>query len=117
MTTPPATDYKYIELRPTRSGEVKPFIAGTRISVELIYVLRELRGMTPDEIVAGYPHLTLGQVHAALAYFYDHPREIREAFKRSEEFVEQMKQKTGPGPLQSKLTKPGTHGDSDSVSS
>lgn len=109
-TAPTTTEYKHIELRRTRSGEVKPYIAGTRISVELIYVLRELRGMTPDEIVVGYPHLTLGQVHAALAYFFDHLQEIRDALRRSEEFVEQMKQKTGPGPLQTKLARLGKDG-------
>jgi hypothetical protein len=26
--------------------------------------------MTPDEIAAAYPHLTLAQVHAALAYYF-----------------------------------------------
>lgn len=32
--------------------------------------------MTPDEVLAAHPHLTLAQVHAALAYFYDHRQEI-----------------------------------------
>ena len=33
--------------------------------------------MTPDEIAAGYPHLTLAQVHAALAHYFDHREEIQ----------------------------------------
>lgn len=33
--------------------------------------------MTPDEIVAGYPQITPADVNAAMAYFYDHPEQIR----------------------------------------
>lgn len=45
----------------------KPVIAGTRISVELI--LEELGGgMTIDEFIEGYPHITREQVFAALRF-------------------------------------------------
>ena len=79
---------KYIELRTTRGGDQKPFIAGTRISVENIYICHELQGRTPDEIVSDYPHLSLAQIHAALTYFYEHADEIREQLKRDEAFAE-----------------------------
>jgi hypothetical protein len=32
--------------------------------------------MSPDEIVTAYPALTLSDVHAALAYYYDHGTDI-----------------------------------------
>ena len=50
----------HIDLRTTReAAEKKPYIAGTRISVETdIYVLHELRGQTPDEI--GLPASDVG---------------------------------------------------------
>jgi uncharacterized protein (DUF433 family) len=57
-----------IELRPNRSGQPRVFIAGTRVRVQDIYGLSELQGKTPDEIVAALPHLTLHQVHSALAF-------------------------------------------------
>ena len=45
----------------------KPCIAGTRISVEL--VLEELgAGLSADEFIAQYPHLTREQVFAALRF-------------------------------------------------
>ncbi len=75
----------YIDVRTTRGGEGKPFIAGTRISVQDIYVWHELRGSTPDEIVANYPHLSLAQVHAALTYFYEHADAIRDQLRREKE--------------------------------
>ena len=56
----------HIEVRPNRAGKPRAYIVGTRVRVQDIYVDSEVYGMTPDEIAAGYPQLTLAQVHAAL---------------------------------------------------
>ncbi len=55
-----------------------PVIAGTKFPVRSVvhYVLRQ--GMTPEELVAEFRHLTLAQVHDALSYYYDHQKEIDE---------------------------------------
>lgn len=50
----------------------KPRIAGTRIQVKHVAILHEREGRSPAEIVDDYPHLTLADVHAALAYYHDH---------------------------------------------
>ena len=34
------------------------------------------RGWSAEEIVRHYPYLTLGEVHAALGYYFDHREEI-----------------------------------------
>ena len=81
----------------------KPCIAGTGIRVWDIYVLHERQGRTPDEIVAAYPHLTLADVHAALAYYWDNKDQIEQQMKEADEFVEQLKATNGPGPLARKL--------------
>lgn len=48
----------------------KPIIKGTRITVELI--LRKLsEGMTIDELLKAYPHLTKDDILAALSYSAD----------------------------------------------
>jgi uncharacterized protein (DUF433 family) len=45
----------------------QPVIEGTRITVE--FILEKLRvGMTIDEIIEAYPHLTRGGVQAAIDY-------------------------------------------------
>lgn len=80
----------HIDSRPDRCGG-KPCIAGTRIRVQDVYVWHELEGMSPDEIVAEFPHLSLGQVHAALAYYYDHRDEIQAACEAENAFGERMK--------------------------
>jgi len=82
----------------------KACIAGTRISVELI-VLRTEAGDSQDEIVRAYPHLSLAEVHGALAYYFDHVDEINADIVRGRKLVEQMRAKTGPGPLETLLLK------------
>lgn len=86
---------RHIELRSTRAGQSKPFIVGTRISVENIYVCHELQGMTPDEIVSSLPHLTLAQVHAALSYYFEHSEDIRCGLEASEAFADSMEKEQG----------------------
>jgi len=53
----------------------RPKIAGTGLTVSRIAAWYRL-GMTPEEIVLEYPHLTLAQVHAALAYYHANREEI-----------------------------------------
>jgi len=51
-------------------------IHGTRFPVRSValYVLQH--GLTTEELIAKFPHLSLGQVHDALAYYYDNRQEI-----------------------------------------
>lgn len=45
----------------------KPIIRGTRISVELILELLAA-GMSEDEILADYPHISREDIHACLVH-------------------------------------------------
>ncbi len=84
---------EHIEITPGVCGG-KPRIANTRIRVQDIVIWTE-QGLSPDEIVSGYPHLTLADVHAALAYYHDHRELIDQQMKESDEFVARMKSKYG----------------------
>ncbi|MCC6591245.1 MAG: DUF433 domain-containing protein [Bryobacterales bacterium] len=53
----------------------RPCIAGTGVSVRRIAVWHNM-GYTPEEIVSNFGHLSLAQVHAALAYYYVNKAEI-----------------------------------------
>ena len=64
----------YIEIRPNQDGQPRAHLAGTRVRVQDIYFDSEVHGMSPDRIAAGYPHLSLAQVHAALAYYFEQNR-------------------------------------------
>ena len=54
-----------------------PPIEGTGIRVKDVAVAYEHSGYEPDEITQLYPDLSLGDVHRALAYYYDHVDEFR----------------------------------------
>lgn len=75
MATAPHIESVHVERRPGVCGG-DPVIRGTRFPVKsiVVYVLRH--GRTPEEVVREWPHLTLGQVYGALAYYYDHRAEI-----------------------------------------
>jgi uncharacterized protein (DUF433 family) len=87
---------QHIEIRDSRVVGPKPYNAGTRISVEDVYVCHDLRGMTPDEIVAAFPHVTFAQVYAAMAYFHDHASEIREQMRVAADFAGRLEAEQGP---------------------
>lgn len=89
----------YIEFRPTREGGRRSYIAGTRISLVDIYVHHVLRGESAEQIVAAFPHLTLSQVFAALAYCFDNLPGIRAEFQAEAQRAAEFRSQLGHGPL------------------
>jgi len=67
-----------------------------------VAVVHEQQGMSPDEIVSLYPSLTLSDVHAALAYFFDHRAEILRGIAEERRYAEKVRLTT-PSPLREKL--------------
>jgi uncharacterized protein (DUF433 family) len=53
----------------------RPCIAGTGVTVRRVAVLHNM-GETPEEIASDFGHLSLAQVHAALAYYYANQADI-----------------------------------------
>jgi uncharacterized protein (DUF433 family) len=56
-----------------RSG--RPILAGTGVTVHRIAGWYKM-GRTPEEIAENYPHISLGQVHAALAYYHSNQEQV-----------------------------------------
>jgi uncharacterized protein (DUF433 family) len=76
---------RLIERRPELRGG-RPIVAGTGVSVHRIAGWYKL-GLSPEEIAGNYGHLSLAQVHAALAYYHANREEI-ESYLRDEETEE-----------------------------
>ena len=78
------TKHPYVTRTPDICGG-EPVIRGTRFTVRAVvaHVLRF--GMTVDEVLRGWPHLTAAQIHDALSYYYDHKDEIDELTRQSAE--------------------------------
>lgn len=53
----------------------RPLIAGTGVSVRAV-AIDSNSGLSPEEIVAERPHLSLAQVFAALSYYHANKAEV-----------------------------------------
>ena len=67
----------------------RPKIAGTGVTVMRVAGWHKM-GLTPEEIAAQYGHLSLAQVHAALAYYHANPKEIEADLANEEAFAEKL---------------------------
>jgi uncharacterized protein (DUF433 family) len=84
-----------IQRRPEIRGG-RPIVAGTGVSVHRIAGWYRL-GLSPEEIAENYGHLSLAQVHAALAYYHANREEI-EGYLRDEEAEEdRLRGSVAPG--------------------
>jgi uncharacterized protein (DUF433 family) len=69
-------------------------IAGTTTKVVEIVLDRLAHHWDADEIRRQHPHLSLGQIHSALAYYYDHQadldREVEQRLAREDEIFARL---------------------------
>jgi uncharacterized protein (DUF433 family) len=75
-----------------RSPEIRegrPCIAGTGVSVMRIAGWSNL-GLLPEEIAAKIEHLSLAQIHAALAYYHANREEIDADIAAEEAAIEEL---------------------------
>ena len=82
----------HIDATPDTAGG-KPRIRGRRITVQDIVVWHERLGKTADEIASEYD-LTLADVYAALAYYFDHREEIDARMTEDRAFAEALRTRT-----------------------
>ena len=71
----------------TCGGQLR--IAGTRVTVNQIAVWY-LQGYTAEEIADQYPHISLAQVYAALAYYHANTHEVENALAQERAQAEQL---------------------------
>jgi uncharacterized protein (DUF433 family) len=67
-------------------------IDGTRITVHRIATLYK-QGQSAEEIAQTYPHLSLGQVYAALAYYHANRPEIEAALAADDARYDELREK------------------------
>ncbi len=85
-------DYPHIVRTPETCAGL-PRIEGTRISVNMI-VREVVHGrLTPEEVLMRHKHLTLAQIHAALAFYFDNKDEVDAALKEGDELEAELREK------------------------
>jgi uncharacterized protein (DUF433 family) len=95
----PAVAYPHIEFR----SDGVPIITGTRTKVEEIVLDHLAYHWDAEQIYIQYPYLTLGQIHSALAYYYDHKVEMDRAIEAGARRVEEIRASLGESPVRAKL--------------
>ena len=70
-------------------------IDGTRITVHRIATLYK-QGQSPEDIAQTYPHLSLSQVYAALAYYHANRAEIESALTAADALYDELREQDAP---------------------
>jgi uncharacterized protein (DUF433 family) len=89
------TRYQHIELNEDRV----PSIVGTTMKVVELVVEQQAYGWSPEELHFQHPYLTLGQIHSALAYYWDHCKELDHDIQRRLERVDGLRSENQPSEL------------------
>lgn len=95
-------DYPHIEVK---DGRV-PYISGTQTKVLEVALDRLAYHWDADEIRRQRPHLNLGQIHSALAYYYDHQEEMDQVIAKQLQEISAIKKRLGVSPLRWKFARP-----------
>jgi uncharacterized protein (DUF433 family) len=91
--------YPHIEQRP----DGKLFISGTPFKVRQIVLDHVAYGWAAEEIQRQHPQLSMGQVHAALTYYYDHKEELDREIEQGQELADGLRDQQGRPLLAEKL--------------
>jgi uncharacterized protein (DUF433 family) len=96
-----ATETRYEHIVLSQDGA--PVIAGTNMKVIELVLERIAYGWSPEEMSFQHPYLTLGQIHSALAFYWDHQQELDRDIERRLRWVDQVRQTASPSPLVARL--------------
>ncbi|WKZ38416.1 MAG: DUF433 domain-containing protein [Anaerolineales bacterium] len=93
------TRYEHIVLNEARV----PFISGTTMKVIELVLAQTAYGWSAEELHIQFPHLSLGQIHSALAYYWDHREELESDMESRIQKTERMRKSAPVPPLVKRL--------------
>ncbi len=93
------TRYEHVVL----NEEKVPLIAGTTMKVIELVLDSMAYGWSPEELHFQHPYLTLGQIHSALAYYWDHQKELDQDISVRLQNVEKIQASNNPASLIARL--------------
>jgi uncharacterized protein (DUF433 family) len=80
-----------------------PHIVGTTMKVIELVLDQHAYGWSAEELRFQHTYLSLGQIHSALAYYWDHKDELDADIARREELVAKLRRTTPVPPLVARL--------------
>lgn len=84
-------------------GQGRPIIAGTTMKVIELVVEHLAYGWSPEELKYQHPYLSMGQVYAALAYYWNHQQEIEKEIERQTQIADKLRAESLNSPIRAKL--------------
>ncbi len=93
------TRYEHVVLDDNQT----PIIAGTTMKVVELVQAHLAYGWSPEELHFQFPHLSLGKIHSALAYYWDHQAELDKDIERRLQFATDTRRSLGETPLIARL--------------
>src|SRR5206468_11783025 len=79
------------------------WLVGTNTKVIEVVMDRLAHGWSPEEIHFQHPHLSLAQIHAAPAYYFDHQAQLDAEIAQGSEAVRRLREQGGESPLANRL--------------
>ena len=80
-----------------------PIIEGTTMKIIELAGAAIANTWSPAELQDQFPLLTLGQIHSALAYYWDHQAALDQDMEHRLQRVEELRRQAGPSPLRTRL--------------
>jgi len=93
------TRYEHIVLDPRNV----PVVDGTTMKVIELVTAQVAFGWSPEELHFQFPFLSLGQIHSALAYYWDHRNELDADMARRAEAVDRQQRQSPSASLGARL--------------
>lgn len=84
-------------------GRGVAWIDETNVKVIEVVLDQIAHRSSPEEICFQYPHLTLAQIYAALAFYHDHRAEMDAQIDQGAKEYERLRAEAGESPLQKRL--------------
>ena len=97
------TEYPHIVLNQNQV----PVISGTTLKVVELVMAQRAYGWTPEEIQINHRYLNMGQIYAALAYYWDHREALDRDIQRRDSYVKNLEQQSQDTPFVARLKQQG----------
>lgn len=86
-----------------RDEQGRAWIDDTNVKVIEVVLDHLAYGWNAESIQENHPHLSLAQVYAALAWYYDHPVEMDAEIEQQDERLRSLRATVAPSSLQRRL--------------
>jgi uncharacterized protein (DUF433 family) len=86
-----------------RDAQGVAYIDGTTAKVSEVVLNLEWAGQTPEELQRDMPHLSLGQIQAAVEHYLQHREEVETEIQHDDELAARIRREAGESPFSRRL--------------